>query len=195
MEKEKMELTKYIKIYDDCCKPQQIGNFIKYLNNKVTFEDAAVIGTGEKDTVDKSIRNNGIWTPSENTLSEIHWLNFYTCIIKHNLFRYQTDLNMPTCSSGINKFSVLKYKEGGFYKPHVDHHAQASRNISTIFFLNDDYEGGSFCFKDPSNYEKTILEVKPKSARMIMWPSNFLYPHQANTVIKGVRFAIVAWII
>ena len=41
-------VTKYIKIYDDCCKPQQIFNFIKYLNNKVTFEDAAVIGNRRK---------------------------------------------------------------------------------------------------------------------------------------------------
>ncbi len=43
---------------------------------------------------------------------------------------------------------VLKYKEGGFYKPHQDSWTSESnpRIVTAIIALNDDYEGGETAF-------------------------------------------------
>jgi Rps23 Pro-64 3,4-dihydroxylase Tpa1-like proline 4-hydroxylase len=189
-----MDIKKYIKVFDNCCKLEQVGNFLKFINNKVSFDDATIIGNGNKPVLNKSVRNTNIWTPSDKNLSDIHWLNFYTALFKSHWQRYEQELNINTCSSGMNRLSVLRYQEGGFYNTHTDYHLKEPRNLSIIFFLNDDYQGGSLSFKDPGNYKKTILEIKPKSARMVMWPSNFLYPHQVTKILKGVRYTIVAWI-
>jgi len=190
-----MDLKKYIKVYDNCCNLNQVGNFLKYINNKATFKDATIINDGKNPKVDKNIRNTKIWTPSDDKLSDVHWLNFYTSIIKTCINIYHQDLSVNTSTTGINRLSVLKYEEGGFYETHTDYHLTQPRNLSVIFFLNDDYEGGSLLFKNPNNLKKNILEVKPKAARIIVWPSNFLYPHQVKTVLKGTRFTIVAWAI
>jgi predicted 2-oxoglutarate/Fe(II)-dependent dioxygenase YbiX len=28
---------------------------------------------------------------------------------------------------------------------------------------------------------------------MLIWPSNFLYPHKVNPVKKGIRYSMVCW--
>ena len=54
--------------------------------------------------------------------------------------------------------------------------------------LNNDYEGGGLNFK--WNDEKMDIEIKPN--RLIMWPSNFMYPHCVEPITKGTRYSIVA---
>ena len=57
--------------------------------------------------------------------------------------------------------------------------------------LNNDYEGGDLSFADQNNEE--ILKVEKQANRMIIWPSNFLFPHAVLPVTKGKRYSIVAW--
>jgi predicted 2-oxoglutarate/Fe(II)-dependent dioxygenase YbiX len=65
--------------------------------------------------------------------------------------------------------------------------------MSCILLLNNDYEGGNLCFRNPDESGEWEVEVKPN--RMIIWPSNFLYPHTVKPVTKGTRYSIVAWIL
>ena len=37
------------------------------------------------------------------------------------------------------------------------------------------------------------LIIEKKSNRMIVWPSNFLYPHAVKPVTEGIRYSIVSW--
>ena len=55
----------------------------------------------------------------------------------------------------------------------------------------DDYEGGDLCFKDIKNNQELIIE-KQKN-RLIVWPSNFMYPHSVKPVTKGTRYSVVSW--
>jgi predicted 2-oxoglutarate/Fe(II)-dependent dioxygenase YbiX len=86
---------------------------------------------------------------------------------------------------------ILKYEQNGFYTWHTDHAAEAPRTMSCIYLLNNDYEGGNLCFRNPDGSEEWEIEVKPN--RMIIWPSNFLYPHTVKSVTKGTRYSVVAW--
>ena len=57
--------------------------------------------------------------------------------------------------------------------------------------LNNDYEGGNLCFKDNITNNETVIDTKPN--RLIIWPSNFLFPHSVRPTNKGTRYSIVAW--
>ena len=63
--------------------------------------------------------------------------------------------------------------------------------LSAIFFLNDDYEGGELTFKN--TFDDTVEEVEKKAGSIVIWPSNFLFPHAVKPVTSGERFTVVAW--
>tara|TARA_R100000697_G_scaffold121409_1_gene148439 strand:- start:2922 stop:3107 length:186 start_codon:yes stop_codon:yes gene_type:complete len=57
--------------------------------------------------------------------------------------------------------------------------------------LNNDYEGGEICFRYPDTTGEWLIDKKP--GRIIVWPSNFLYPHRVKPVTKGTRYSVVSW--
>ena len=58
--------------------------------------------------------------------------------------------------------------------------------LSLLGVLNEGYEGGEFFFS--SNHE-----VKLKTGDMLVFPSNFMYPHEVKEVTKGERYTFVGW--
>lgn len=86
-------------------------------------------------------------------------------------------------------YELLRYKEGQFYITHTDSFKDRPRAVSCSFALNDDYEGGEFAF---FNRE---LVYKLKKGSCIMFPSNFMYPHEIMPVTSGTRYSIVTWFI
>jgi predicted 2-oxoglutarate/Fe(II)-dependent dioxygenase YbiX len=89
----------------------------------------------------------------------------------------------------------LKYGEGGHYVPHVDHGHDVPRTLSIIYFLNNDYEGGDLRFHNPDKNSEVYKTVTSAPGRVIIWPSNFLYPHSVTPVTKGKRFVLVSWLL
>lgn len=86
-------------------------------------------------------------------------------------------------------YELLRYKEGQFYTTHTDSFKARPRAVSCSFMLNDDYEGGEFAFFDRE------LVYKLKKGSCIMFPSNFMYPHEIMPVTSGTRYSIVTWFI
>jgi hypothetical protein len=86
-------------------------------------------------------------------------------------------------------YELLRYKEGQFYIQHTDSFKHRPRAVSCSFALNDDYEGGEFAF---FNRE---LKYKLKKGSCIMFPSNFMYPHEIMPVTSGTRYSIITWFI
>jgi hypothetical protein len=86
-------------------------------------------------------------------------------------------------------YELLRYKEGQFYTQHTDSFKARPRAVSCSFILNDDYEGGEFAFFDRE------LKYKPKKGSCIMFPSNFMYPHEIMPVTSGARYSIITWFI
>ena len=59
--------------------------------------------------------------------------------------------------------------------------------LSIIGILNDDYEGGEMImFEDK--------KIDTKKGDLLIFPSNFLYPHRIAPVTKGVRYSYVSWV-
>ena len=187
-----MEIKNFIKIYDEVLPWNVLSNLIRFANFS-NFEEARV-GGGDKDRKDFNIRRTytlGL-SNSHNSISNVHWFNLLYHFFNKNLRQYKFDANILDYDyKDIFDISILKYENTGFYTWHVDHFATVPRTMSCILLLNNDYEGGNLCFRNPDGSNEWEVEVRPN--RMIIWPSNFLYPHTVKPVTKGKRYSVVAW--
>ncbi len=95
-------------------------------------------------------------------------------------------------SNKINQIDLLKYNPGGKYEIHTDHYTNSPRHFSIIINLNDDYEGGDLIFTDQKKKRKKRLKLEKGS--IVIFPSNFMYPHSIEPITKGTRYSIVAWL-
>ena len=86
-------------------------------------------------------------------------------------------------------YELLKYPKGCFYTEHTDSFKARPRAVSCSFILNDNFEGGEFAF---FNRE---LKYTLKKGDALMFPSNFMYPHEVMPVTKGTRYSIITWFI
>lgn len=58
--------------------------------------------------------------------------------------------------------------------------------LSFLGVLNENYEGGEFIMFD--DYKLDL-----KAGSLVIFPSNFLFPHKVTPVTKGVRNSFVSW--
>jgi hypothetical protein len=183
-----MEVKNFIKIYDNCLSPILISKLISAIN---TFKfNEATIDKGEtnfeiRKTFTKSLNN------LSSSMTEVHWHNLLCTIFTSALHRYGLDTKtQPFNFTNIINIDVLKYENSGFYTWHTDHFADCPRTMSCILLLNNDYEGGELCFRDVDGTNEWC--VKKELGRIIVWPSNFMFPHTVKPVV-GKRLSIVAW--
>jgi len=187
-----MEIKNFIKIYDEVLPWSLISNLIRFAH--VSNFSEAKIGGGDKNNVNFNVRRTYTLplTNTSNSISITHWFNLLGFFFQKNLRQYKFDLNIIDYDyREIFDIEILKYENTGFYTWHVDHFATIPRTMSCILLLNNDYEGGNLCFRNPDGSGEWEVEVKPN--RMIIWPSNFLFPHTVKPVTKGKRYSVVAW--
>ena len=186
-----MEIKNFIKIYDEVLPWKVLSNLIRFANF-FNFQEAKVGGNENK--TDFSIRKTYTLPLSnlDNSFSIVHWSNLLHYYFNSGLKKYRLDANVLDYDyRDICNIEILKYENTGFYTWHVDHFADIPRTMSCILLLNNDYEGGNLCFRNPDGSGEWEIEVRPN--RMIIWPSNFLYPHSVKPVTKGIRYSVVAW--
>jgi len=106
----------------------------------------------------------------------------------------------PSCADRTGQimfqFSVLRfnrYKPGQIMRQHHDHiHSIFDGNVkglpavSFILNFNNDYEGADLFF-----WEDTV--VKLGKGDIVMFPSNWLFPHGVTEATKGKRYSAVCW--
>lgn len=83
---------------------------------------------------------------------------------------------------------ILKYGVGQKFVNHIDDHISYHRRMSTVYYINDDYEGGEILFP------RFNISVKPKANQMIVFPSTYTYNHSVLPVTEGTRYAVVSWL-
>jgi hypothetical protein len=187
-----MEIKNFIKIYDNVLPWNVLTNLIRFANSQ-EFEETRIGGNNEAIT-DFNIRRTYSLPLSnvKNSMSVVHWYNLLLNYFDICLKKYPLDLNILDFNlQQISNIEILKYENTGFYTWHVDHFAKIPRTMSCILLLNNDYEGGNLCFRNPDKSGEWEVEVKPN--RMIVWPSTFLFPHTVKPVTKGKRYSVVAW--
>jgi len=86
-----------------------------------------------------------------------------------------------------------RYEPGQIMRQHIDHiHSIFDGKIkgvpvlSFILNFNDDYEGADLFF-----WEDTLVPLG--KGDIIMFPSNWLFPHGVTEATKGKRYSAVTW--
>jgi len=92
----------------------------------------------------------------------------------------------------ISTVRFNRYKVGTQMQTHHDHiHTLFDGKyrgipiISFIGLLNDNYQGGEFLCRKK--------EIKLKRGNILLFPSNFMYPHKVKEITKGIRYSFVGW--
>ena len=83
---------------------------------------------------------------------------------------------------------IVRWPEGYSMGEHIDDFSSFHYNISTVMYINDNYEGGEIRFVDHD------FTIKPKSGTLIMFPGNKYYSHEVLEVKNGERYTSAFWL-
>ena len=164
-------------------------NLSEYI--ELSCKQKATLLKDDKDIEDTKYRNVYDYGLDESNEHDLLYkkLIFNTC--DKAIKKYQT-IFTSLQQLKLESINLLKYKKGNFYKRHTDAFYQVNRQLSFIINLNTDYEGGELLFYYPHN-QKPYSKVNLNTGDLIMFPSNFMYPHSIEPIISGTRYSIVCW--
>ena len=83
------------------------------------------------------------------------------------------------------KTHIAKFVEGRGMHEHFD--ASRPKDIATLVYLNDEYQGGDIYFP---KYE---MSFKPEPGDLLCFPDNPDFVHGVKPIIKGTRFTLPRW--
>lgn len=114
-------------------------------------------------------------------------LDFY----KKNISILKSEIEKDfSCQLGQeNHTSIVEYKKGWKLHPHVDswsnlqtYSGYPSRDISSLVYLTDNFEGGKLFFS------RLDIEVEPIAGSAIYFPSDDEHIHEVTEVLAGNRW-------
>jgi hypothetical protein len=145
------------------------------------------------EKLDESYRRCYQWALNGNTEVEKKIKEILIQIFK----KYRGDVphhgNLEHCKE-MEIPSVNKYikDQNHWFHTHVDcwNASSSLRQVSLIAYLNDVEKGGETEFKNEFHQTYTF---SPQKGSVLLFPSNWMYPHQAKPPISHDKYVIVAW--
>lgn len=120
-------------------------------------------------------------------------------ILHFSLADYIDELNVDyfTGWNGYSKPRYNRYTKDVKMKMHCDHiHSLFTSDedpepkgvpiLSMVGLLNDDFTGGEFIIGEKN--------LNLTSGDVVVFPSNFMFPHKVNTINNGERYSFVSWV-
>jgi hypothetical protein len=182
-----MDYTKYMDEYN------KIGyskDKIFIVNNLVDLNDIPTLSNfiNQQDAHGPIER----WKIKDSTINELltkYEQISFTEVKKH----YSDQFNVPVKSSPVVPAHLVNWLPGGGMAPHSDSETRLREpaiiggfyryNITTIFYLTDQYVGGEIFFPDFENYQPQI-----KAGTLVMFPSR--YTHAIKPHVSGIRHTL-----
>lgn len=156
-----------IKVIDNFLTESEFSFLKEIINNTDFYADSKAFTTDDL----KSYYNRKFIEPPENIEKKI----YESLKIEYNL----PNLKIDAC--WINHIYVNTNENDDFHKDISD--------VSTVLFLNDEFIGGNFEYKD---FNGDINIITPKENRFIMMDKK--YPHRVRNVIEGNRYTFVTFL-
>lgn len=180
-------LKNYCKVYNDYLDTSFCNKIVESLKDVEWGVHRYLTPTGDYISHEQDLSVS--YTPI-NESEELHKATWH--LVKH----YQETLGFHWFKTwhGMSNIRFNKYDKNTTMMPHCDHihslfdgERKGVPILSIVGSLNNEYEGGEFLMW---NDEKIEL---PAGSLMI-FPSNFLYPHMVTPIISGTRYSFVQWI-
>jgi predicted 2-oxoglutarate/Fe(II)-dependent dioxygenase YbiX len=183
------QLKDYVKIYQGFCEPNFCKQVVAEISNiewaTHTYHEPH---TGKYVSYDHELSISHEAVPSKQELDKKIW----------DVIARYIEQDMSYMKSWFGSWSAYSLSRFNRYDPttqmklHCDHiHTlfdgkQRGIPILTVLgSLNNDYEGGELILCG----EKIDL----REGDVVVFPSNFLYPHEVKPVKSGVRYSFVSW--
>jgi predicted 2-oxoglutarate/Fe(II)-dependent dioxygenase YbiX len=182
------KLEDFIKVFDDIVPVDLCDKILaEYIDSNEWLD--TLVGEG---MVNKNIRNCSTISMSDSNVINRNYEsrkyideNIHTSLLK-GIDQYKS--LFPNLAPDIDTgYELLRYKTGEFYSTHTDSFKQQQRSVSCSISLNDDFVGGEFAF-----FDREIM-IRLMKGSVVMFPSNFMYPHEIMPVIEGTRYSIITW--
>lgn len=68
-----------------------------------------------------------------------------------------------------------------------------SRKLTSITFINDDFEGGELTFPTVYNKNNQPIKFRPIPGVIVIFPSDLRFEYELKPVTNGVCYAILGW--
>ena len=174
--------------------PQEnIEEIMLLTNNTKDISHATIISDKKKNESEEDLKvRNTLWYHITDEMNKKFEQAVAGCFANHVVPKYNCEFK------SYEPVQFLGYPVGGHYKGHNDgEHFNyetrqwekvMDRDVSFLFYLNDQYGGGELEFYDLG------LTIKPKKGMMIAFPSYKDFAHKVHPVTWGHRYTLVSWV-
>ena len=178
------ETENYVQYYKNIVS-ESLCNRLK--NHDFLYEESTYARHDSGKVIKKDrVKMHEVWIRKDNVFYDEIKECFEAVIVK-----YKNEFPLFTVNHTTD-FRINRYSKNGFMSRHVDniHHSHGQQygypQVSVLLYLNDDYEGGVF--------HVASKKIEPEKGSAIIFPSNFMFPHEVKTVTKGTRWSLVTWL-
>ena len=192
----KQELAPGIVVYSDALNGYEtfIRDLEEAVDSGVLSWGESYINVGTERKKDVSVRDTQSLSVSYEIKNNEGPLGYFNSSVRELFFTSFDPIEKDYSSSfGIgfadhDNYQILKYGVGQKFTNHIDDSIKHHRRVSTVYYANDDYEGGEI------NFPRFDIKYKPKANEMLFFPSAYSYNHSVSPVLNGTRYAVVSWI-
>jgi predicted 2-oxoglutarate/Fe(II)-dependent dioxygenase YbiX len=181
------QISDYIFFYPDVMDKKTCERIINRYDTTAKWQQST-FSDAYRNTGTSKVSMDEYWIKSEAPYSQDIEETFKYCVDDY------ITIHKHIQPSDMTDFRINRYCEGGFMKQHIDaiHHSHGQKqgypHLTSLIFLNDDFEGGDFVLCGDKYIEKI-------QGSAIVFPSNFMYPHEVKEVTDGKRFSVMTWIL
>jgi predicted 2-oxoglutarate/Fe(II)-dependent dioxygenase YbiX len=183
------QLKDYVKIYQGFYDSDFCKSVVDEIKNINWVEHAFYVAKDNKViSYENELSISNDFVPHKKELDEKIWHAINKYVVEDMSF-------MVEWFSGWNGYiqsRFNKYDPNTKMKLHCDHIQSlfdgSRKGIPTLTILgslNEDYEGGELILCGE--------QISLKTGDVIVFPSNFLYPHEVKPVKSGTRYSFVSW--
>lgn len=168
------------------------ASMVYVVENFITEEESQILNC--------YIRTNSVWEKNaahEVWNNRVHNVEMFTeqevKIVAQNIIdstkhKIESLLNVELAS---NAPSIARWLPGNGQAPHADKqlpdgtpNMYPQNDISSLVYLNEDYEGGEIFFPNQE------IQIKPPKNGLIFFPGDIFFLHGVTTVTSGVRYTM-----
>ena len=195
MKKKTSDIKNFIGVYDNYITKQECNKAIKLFKNQNKFNNTLNRMQYENSSILQ--KQDEQFFANENNV-ELWWEDLKTIMFNFDMaWNHYLQNTGAKESYGQDKFLYTRLKiqktlpKQGYHVWHIEHGSafeMQTRAFVFSIYLNDVKEGGETEFLHFSQ------RIKPKTGRIVIWPSGFPYVHRGNPPLSGEKYILTSWL-